>query len=141
MALEAFVLLSVVSLIGVVAIPSYLSYRANSQANCIAQKFRTFASALHHYSDVHGEWPKDQGIGRIPPGLEVELQDFDDTTVIGGHWDWNFLEGAESPTICLVDPDVSDELLRRIDQILDDGNLTSGALVYSGKTLALVLDR
>ena len=137
--LEVIVLISVISLISVVAIPSYLSYRENKKANCISQKFRTFAAAIHHYSDVHGDWPEDQEMGIIPPGLESELQEFEEPSLIGGHWDWDYAPGSEGPSICLVDPKSEGELILRVDQILDDGNITSGALVYSGKRLVLSL--
>ena len=139
MALEMFVLLSVISLIGIVAIPSYNSYRTNSSANCVANKFRTYAASFHHYADLHGEWPGEQIPGEIPEGMTGKLPDFQKATVIGGIWDWETSRDSTPAAICLLEPGGTEELILRIDQILDDGDLASGNLVYRGDRLILSL--
>jgi len=136
---EGFVLMSLLGLLSLVAIPSYLSHRANSQAADLSKKFRTYAMAFQTYAEEVGTWPPQQVAGQVPYGMESRLPDFTEETEIGGQWEWESFNDQQQPALSLVNPTGSTAVYARIDTLLDDGNLTTGCLVYNDNKITLLL--
>jgi hypothetical protein len=65
----------------------------------------------------------------IPPGLTGYLpESFTATSPLGGNFQWS----GPSHNIVLRGSNATDALLQRVDAILDDGDLTSGAFQKTG---------
>jgi type IV pilus assembly protein PilA len=125
------VVVVIIGLLASVAVPGYLKIRTNSQASVIANSFRVYVHAFEVHAIEFGFWPPDTQPGKIPPGMEGQLPKFDQPSVVGGQWDWEFSASGVNAGISLRDTNAADHLLTRIDTLLDDGDLTTGNLRYT----------
>jgi len=137
--LEVTALTSVISLLLLVAVPSYMTYRTHNQASCVARMFRTYAAAFNHYAEENGNWPSTFSLGHIPKGMGSLLPHFFEESDIGGHWEWEYNATVHRGRISLVKCEDKVEVLERIDHILDDGNLKTGSMVYADNRISLIL--
>lgn len=121
----------VVVIIGVLAalgIPALQRAQERSQASRLANDFRQFESGFQRYVLETGQWPPAAAAGVIPPGLGGFLPDsFTRPSPFGGSYQWS----GPSHNIVLRSSNATDAIMRRVDAILDDGDLTTGNL---GKT-------
>ncbi|MGC9450723.1 MAG: type II secretion system protein [Oceanipulchritudo sp.] len=138
---EILIVVSTLGLLSVVAIPSYISSRASILANEVADNYRTYAMAFKSYAAEHGSWPAKAGIGVPPPGMEGRLPRFDSESPIGGTWDWECGQPDLKAGISLVNCKPNPAVLKRIDRMLDDGNLATGQIYVRDNRLTLVLER
>lgn len=137
--MEIVALLSVLSLLTIVAVPSYISHQNNCRAAAVANCFRTYATAFRNYSMEEQSWPKDVQPGMIPPGMELQLPLFDEESALGGKWDWQPHTDDCEASICLMHAEPSESIASRVDEILDDGNLHTGNLVLEEDSIVLYL--
>lgn len=90
-------------------------------------------AAMENFHRDTGAYPPDAGTGHIPTGLDkyLDVQAWKQPTPIGGSWDIEYnVSGVTSAVGVHFDGIVAappDEDMTRIDEILDDGNLETGA--------------
>lgn len=135
---EIMVVVTLISLIAMLSVPTMQKIRRKARATAIANDFRVFATAFMTYSQENGAWPAETAAGVTPTGMEPYLRGgaWPRVTPMGGRYNWenNQLHQAgfrpraaiaisstgDSPV--LVDADQ----LTAIDTAIDDGNLTTG---------------
>lgn len=126
----------VVVLTGVIASAVTMQF-ANAFGETEQLKFCTqlhahLASMENFHRDT-GAYPPDAGTGHIPTGMDkyLDVDRWNRSTPIGGSWDIEFnTSGVTSAVGVHFDGIVAappDEYMMRIDEILDDGNLQTGA--------------
>ncbi len=124
------IVVSIIALLAVIAVPSFLRARQQAQNAKFINALRVASGALELYAMEHnGAYPPDTNRGVVPPALLQYLDptlDFTAQTPIGGKWDWDFNVFGTRAAISVVDSRASTEQMTQIDENYDDGDLSSG---------------
>lgn len=137
--LELMIVVTIIGIIAAIAVPAYLSTRARTQANALANNFRVYSAAFEIYAMETGRWPPDSNRGVIPDGMEGQLPRFTEPSIVGGRWDWEYNTMGVTAGISLVASNASDKVLTKLDDSLDDGDLGSGRMVLNGDRITYAL--
>jgi type II secretory pathway pseudopilin PulG len=146
---HGFSLLEIVTLIAILALLAGVAYpiadrmRENNRNQSFLNDLRRISSAVSLYAINHEGPPAAQGPGQSPEGLEAFLERFDwsQPTPFGGQWEWIRNQHGVRTAIAVLDPEVSEDQLRRFDRREDDGSLHDGDFRFiSENRYALVLD-
>ena len=134
---EIMITVAIIGILNAIAIPAFRNARMDAIATRVANDFRVYGNAFTIQAAQEGAWASDRGPRRLPPEMEeyIDRDTFREETLIGGFWDW---DGPGSYWIRVGNYDaaivlyrvrhVSLDLLRRIDEILDDGDLGGGSM-------------
>lgn len=119
--------------------PAFQKARINSKASRIANDFRTFAGAMEVCAMEEGRWPPDGMANEVPPLAQPYLKDSDwqDAPVDGAFWDWEGIgRHGVTASIAFVDVDQNLEagVMQRVDDLMDDGSLSTGLIRQSSAT-------
>lgn len=140
-AVETVVLSSILTLLALVLVPYHLNNRERHVANELAMEFRTYAACFREHKLVKGVWPQDSRMGQIPRGMEEDLPGFSNGTHRFGHWDWDRQVVGYAAGLSLVDPLCRRRVLERVDELMDDGSLSSGMMRLAGNRYIMILER
>jgi type II secretory pathway pseudopilin PulG len=123
------IVVMIISLLAVLALPSFSRARINSQNVRFINDVRVATGAFQGYCMDHGYYPPDQNPGITPAGMAEYFKGIAWTrsTPIGGQWDWDCkVFGAKAAISVYYGNDTQDARMMDIDQKLDDGDLTTG---------------
>lgn len=128
---EIMIVVAVIALLSVIAVPSFLRARDQTNRTKFVELLRTLRDAFEIFATENGHYPDDTGPGMLPAGMASYLGnkvDYAARTPIGGHWDWdfNYYPGFRAG-ISVSEPNATREEMAAIDAMLDDGDLSSGA--------------
>lgn len=135
---ELMVALTILSMLFLIAVPTYQRLQRKAKVAAIVTDLRVFATTLQTHAHESGGWPPEAAAGVVPLGLtpeEFKSDDWTHPTPIGGQFDWEYNQthvGVQyRAAITIVPTPVAgyvrdDELLLQIDQAIDDGDLTKG---------------
>ena len=141
--IELMVAMTIMSLLFLLAVPTYQKLQRKAKVAALANDFRVFAAAFQAHAHDSGVWPAEIGPGEVPIGMTPEELKYDSwrrTTPMGGQFDWEHDQvhpGATRPdqkvtaaiTISSTDdaPLTMDaDLFVAVDQTIDDGNPNEG---------------
>ena len=130
------VVVVIIGLLATIALPAFQRVQERSRASRIANDLHQFEAAFQRYAIENGGWPGPAAPGVEPIGMTGYLPAaYSQTTAIGGNFSWS---GPAAKLYLTVTP-ASDAVMQRVDAILDDGDLSTGALTKSsgGYTLQL----
>lgn len=140
---ELMVVVTIISMLMTLAIPSYQRLQKKARAAAIANDFRVFTAVLQARAHENGSWPAETAAGVVPAVItsdDIQLASWIGPSPIGGRFDWENNQvhpGGTSPggrwRAALALTDTADSamlvdatLYQEIDQLLDDGNLATG---------------
>lgn len=125
---EIMVVVVIVGVIAGIAIPTFMGIRTNAQAARMVNDFRQYATAFEIHAFELGYWPPDAARATIPATMQGYLRGdgFTRTTPIGGNWDWDQDVFGFWAGISVVDSTAGESVMIKIDEELDDGDLTTG---------------
>jgi len=136
---ELMVVVTIISMLMAVAMPSYQRVQRKARAAALINDFRVFTAVLQARTHEAGSWPDETAAGVVPALInkdDIQLNSWIRPPAIGGQFDWesNQMHGGVRyrAALALVDttdaPLVEDLVLyQEIDAALDDGNLTTGS--------------
>ncbi len=127
------VVVVLIGLLAAIALPAFKRVQTKSRATVIVNNLRQFASAYEQYATEFGKWPPDSLQTVVPPGMDGRLPIAWTQTFESGYqydWDTNVNGIAASVSIELNGGDVNDPIFQMVDQILDDGNTSTGSFRY-----------
>ncbi|HVT73454.1 MAG TPA: type II secretion system protein [Lacunisphaera sp.] len=141
---ELMVVVTIISMLMAVAVPSYQRVQKRARAGAIVNDFRVFSTVFLAYAHENGAWPAEAAPGVVPTGVtnqDLKIDRWTAPTPIGGHFDWENMQvhpGGTSPggtwraAIAITDtPDapllIDLDLFQQMDQAIDDGNLSTGS--------------
>ncbi len=136
--IEIVIVITIIGFLAAMAVPAVQKVIRASQNNVIINDLRVFASAFQQYAGESGDWPDDQASGdSYPVGMEGYLREssWTEITPIGGNYDWdkNVTHNGTNfeAVVSITDGQnneiiVSTDQLSEIDDIIDDGDLTTG---------------
>ena len=128
---EIMISVTIVGLLASMSVPAFSKVRQKSVATTIANDFRIYAAAFEIYALEHGTWPRDVGRQTIPAELNNtqygnRLLGFSETEHSGAQWDWDEGVGGFTAKVALHVNNLDPDVILEIDEILDDGNLSTG---------------
>ena len=123
---EIMVVVVLIGLLAAMAIPGFQKIRRESQAASVAESMRTYAHAFEIYATEEGSWPADNYPAQTPPEMAGRLSKFDQESVVGGQWDWEYNASGVTAGVSHRLNGADPELLQAIDAKLDDGNTATG---------------
>lgn len=130
--MELILVSSLIAVIATLTLLSTHSQTRNSKLSSTANTATMINRLATLYRTEKGVWPKDVDNSIAPTEIASMLPKnlFRTDTPIGGRWDWNGPGGSLNVTgISVRYPTKADAdltLLRLLDELMDDGNLTTG---------------
>ena len=142
---EIMIVVIIIGLLAVMAFPAFLKVKVHSQASRIANDFRSFSGLFETYTLDNGTYPPDASPGVIPAGMEDYIKSADWTTSppIGGHYDWvfnGFGGGGVTAAIAVTNYTSGDGPIIKLDELMDDGNLSSGIIQKAGGSVIYIIE-
>ena len=150
---EIAVVVAIIGLLAALAVPTYRKVMLKSKATAAVNDLRTFSAAFANFNLANSRFPSASGI----PGDRAEIGNgitdvFANPSPIGGKYLWHAdPAGVSSPPYgkaalgIVTDGDfkLSDdmELLELVDQMIDDGNLSTGNLQLGAGELYYVIEQ
>ena len=118
------VVVVIIGLLAAIAIPAFQKVKNRSYVSRYANDFRTFSEAFQRYSLETGSWPAATASpGIIPTGMSGYLPArYAETSPMGGGYTWSI----NPARIRLISTRATDDIMQRVDAILDNGDLQSG---------------
>jgi len=129
---------AIIADIAVIAVPSFLRARQESQNTRYMTDNRTACGAFEMYAAENNSYPPDSQPGIIPPGMAIYLQgmDWSNPNTLGAQWQWMLNEYATTAQVGIVFPTAPDPAnMQNIDTRFDDGCLTTGAFREQANTV------
>jgi prepilin-type N-terminal cleavage/methylation domain-containing protein len=128
--LEVMIVAAVIGMLAVIAMPNWIRARENASSSRYMSDVRVAADAFVEFSFSHqGRYPAETPPGTVPEGMDDYLRKLSWTqrNVLGGLWDWDYRQHGVTAGVSVHQPNASARLLARVDDLLDDGDLTTGA--------------
>jgi len=127
---EIMIVVAILVDIAVIAVPSFMRARQQSQNTRYMTDNRTACGAFEMYAAENNAYPPDTPAGQMPTGMGIYLQgmDWSNPNTLGAQWKWMLNEYATTAQVGIVfanEPDAAN--MANIDQRFDDGCLTTGA--------------
>lgn len=139
--LEIIVAVTIVGFLAAMAIPAFRVMREKSQAGRIAGDLRAFRTVFTSYALENAGWPPSAGAGEIPDGMRTALPaNWTQESPIGGYWQWESDPDAGTAAIVLSGGLTTRAVYVKVDELFDDGDISSGPLQFDGSSLRLSLD-
>ncbi len=126
---EIMIVAAIIGLLSAFAIPSFQRVRWNSRVSAVAHDIRLAVDAFELYAIQEGNYPADVNRGIVPAGMKPFLPRslrWTEPTAVGGAWDWDRNVFGFSAGVSIVGNALSDEIMRALDKLIDDGNLATG---------------
>ena len=123
------IVVSIIALLAVIAVPSFMRARRQSQNAKFMNALRVATSAVEMYATEHRGYPPDSTRGVVPPGMATYLDatlNWTGQTPIGGQWDWDFNVFGITAAVSVVGATADVAQLTEIDERYDDGDLATG---------------
>jgi prepilin-type N-terminal cleavage/methylation domain-containing protein len=139
--IELIAVIVVLAILAGVAIPRYIDHSQRAQAAATARSMKIGVRGLLQYRMDHGVLPPNDDLtGNPGMATYVDMTAFTGTTMIGGIWDYNhpthfIVEARQTFGVAFVTASAATQQM--VDQIIDDGVLTSGAVRNSWHSGAL----
>ena len=126
--IEMLVVIAVIGIIAAIAVPSVSNVRTSAKVAATAADFKNFAQAFRAHKLLEGEYPPDTR-EEVPAGTMYNYlaeDSFEKEAAIGGRYNWEGQEHHPFPAISLTSTSATNGELVALDEILDDGDLTTG---------------
>lgn len=140
--LEIMIVVAIIGMLSTIAIPAFKKVTQASQNTQTAANFRIFRAAFEHFAMEWGDYPYDESEGVFPADMQGYLHEkqWEVTPGIGGKWDWEQDAVGIWAGISVTDPTADVEQLRKLDELMDDGNLSTGSLRQNGGRITYVIE-
>ncbi len=124
---EIMIAVVIIGLLLSLAVPAVVKVFGKSTVTRFISDLKVVSNAFEYFSFEKGFYPPEASAGEMPVGMTGYLRDFPWglTTCIGGQWDWQNDETV-SGGIAVQDHDLSEDMLKSIDEEVDDGDLNAG---------------
>jgi prepilin-type N-terminal cleavage/methylation domain-containing protein len=134
---EIMIVVSIIALLAVMALPSFLRAREQAQNTKFINALRIATGAFEMYNIEHSAFPPDVNRAVIPAGMDSyfgKTLDWTKPTPIGGNWDWDYNQFGFTAGVSIVGSPAPPEQMTEIDQKIDDGDLASGQFQDKGSS-------
>ena len=145
--LDAAIVFGLCAIFLAVAVPLIRGAALRQRTAECARKVMWAADAFDLYASASGHYPPDgERAGAVRPcrAMDKTFYDLDidwwgDAPDVGGAWDWFCDE--QRGFIAIANPQVSERCMRRLDRLIDDGNLDAGVFRRYGSIYCYILEK
>ncbi len=122
------IVVGIFGLLAALGIPNMLKAGNRTRSIRFVKDIQTASHAFIGYSIETGSYPSDKTPGIIPTDMAPYLTElaWTEKTTIGGKWDWDYRVFGVIAAVSVTDPKWDEDLMTEIDDVLDDGNLSTG---------------
>ena len=125
---EILMVIGIIGILATIAIPHYIDYQLRAKAMRLTTEVKAAAQAFRTYKVENNTYPADRMPGVTPPEISSLIGNFFSTPPpIGGQWDWDYQQFGITAGISVYNPPLSTEELQKVDRLIDDNNLFTGA--------------
>ena len=128
-------MVAIIALLAVMAIPSFLHARDQTQQAKFVNALRVASGAFETYAIEHNAYPPDVNRGIVPPGMASYFGptlDWTKPTPLGGNWDWDYNVFGFTAAVSAVGTNATTQQMQEIDAKIDDGDLSTGQFQDKG---------
>ena len=140
---EIMVVVTMISLLGMIAVPTLRKLQIKARASATANDLRVFEASFQAYATEKGGFPAAADPGVLPSEMvgRIKETDWSKVSPLGGHYAWEGnqvfgdvrCKAAISINTSGDSALTSDaEQLETLDRMVDDGNLNTGNLIFAG---------
>mgnify|MGYP006084147407 FL=1 len=139
--IEIMVVVVIIGLLAAITIPAFQQIRLRSQVSSFANDLRIAGNAFETFATENGTWPSD-GISAIPNSMNgyLSLSKFNAPTPLGGVWDWDYQQFDVTAGLSVRSPAADIATMTKVDESIDDGDLTTGSFLARSGGYILVLE-
>ena len=127
--IEILTVSAIIGLLAAIATPFFIKARHTSENSAFASDLRVAVSAFVTYSVANKAYPAETGPTILPAGLNEFLSrrfQWTSETPIGGQWDWDYNQHGVVAGVSVFEPERTPAEMRKIDELIDDGDLGTG---------------
>lgn len=140
---EIMVVVTIISFLVMAAVPAFQKIQRKARSSAVASDLRVFETAFQIYAAERGGFPAAADPGVTPPEMTGRLQEsaWLKVSPIGGRYAWEANQVFGS-VLCKAAISISTagnatlttdaDQLEELDRMMDDGNLSTGNLIYGG---------
>jgi prepilin-type N-terminal cleavage/methylation domain-containing protein len=140
---EIMIVVSVIALLVVIALPSFLHARQEAQNAKFMDGLRIASAAFEQYAAEYNAYPPDVSRGVIPSGMSTYFGptlDWTKPTPIGGNWDWDYKVFGFTAAVSVAGYTASASQMNEIDAKIDDGVSSTGAFQDKGGRYSFIIE-
>jgi type IV pilus assembly protein PilA len=129
---EIMIVVLLIALLSAIALPGFRKARTQTQLTNVANDITVFGDAFDLYALERGGYPPDYHLGapyNLPNAAMEEYlngEKWAATTSVGGNYNWEGPDSCPYAGISIFGATASEDVMRQLDEIMDDGDLTSG---------------
>jgi prepilin-type N-terminal cleavage/methylation domain-containing protein len=127
--IELLIVVALIGLLTLIAMPAFQKAVRRSRITKFAKDVRVIDGAFQLYALENGGYPTTTARGIVPEGMGEYLQkvDWSQPTSLGGYWQFVVNRGNLRAGLLITGITASQDDLRELDGMIDDGNLASGS--------------
>jgi type IV pilus assembly protein PilA len=124
---ELMIVVAIIGLLLSIALPEFSNYRLNAKVARTASEMRSLSAAFVAFKAGMDQYPVDSH-ETLPPGMEQFINPaiWANETPLGGHYNWEGPDIYPYAGLSILDPTAPPHAVIMLDQMLDNGDLTSG---------------
>lgn len=132
--IELLVTVAIIGIMASMSIAIYEEYRLRARISVAAQELINVRTAFYAFLIENDELPADTTAGVTPAGMASFLPAgmFSNPTPVGGQYNWDGLPAHNPPGISIQNPDYTNSQMLILDQLLDDGDFSTGQFRTTG---------
>ncbi len=129
--IELMIVSVIIGSLSAIAIPNFLAYREKGIIARTASDLNTIVKGFHLYAidgpGTYDGYPNDTH-RVLPTGVEAHVNNtlFTSGTPLGGYYNWEGPDSYPYAGVAIESPTVDEAKLIQLDELMDDGNLSSG---------------
>jgi len=125
---EIMIAVMVIAMIASIAVPNFFRAQVRARNLIFATSVKKASEGFEVYAWEQRGYPPDSTPGVVPLGMDEYLKGmaWSETTPLGGQWNWDRNLHGYRAGIGVYQPTASEDQFLLIDEMLDDGDLSTG---------------
>ncbi len=129
---EIMIVVLIIALLSALALPAFRKARQRTQITQVANDLKVYGAAFDLYALEQRGYPPDCHLDapyHLPNALMetyLNAEKWASETAIGGNYNWEGPDAYPYAGISIFGSSAPQEIMRQLDEVLDDGNLASG---------------
>jgi len=129
--IELMIAMAIIAFLAVMVIPKMGDVIEKARIARIAYHFKVYIDSFRIYYASNQNYPLDKH-NQLPPEMNPYLnkEKFEGDRPLGGQWNWEGADTYDLVALSIYEPTADQNTLKKLDKILDDGDLNTGQMRY-----------